>query len=145
MSLMKMSAGSEGKADVVFTQPLAASVTVADIEIALWVGEALAGQPNIQQSVFAVVNDLLERVRENGTPTANLGNYLMANASFTTEVPRKPDIVTFTDVSFAPPSNDAIRLYVGQLFQPFPGASVSTAVKRLLEVWFERIGKLAAA
>ncbi len=144
MSLMKMSAGAEGKADVAFTQPLAGSVTVAAGEIALWVGDTLSGQPTIQQSVFAVVNDLLERVRENGTPTSNTGNYLMADASFAVQVPRKADIITFTDVSFAPPGDTSIRLYVGDLFQPVPGASVSTAVKRLLEVWQERVGKKAA-
>ncbi len=144
MSLMKMTAGLEGKADVAFTQPLAGSVTVDAKEIALWIGTTLVGQPTIQQSVFAVVNDILERVRENGTPTANTGNYLMADAAFAVQVPRKTDIITFTDVSFAPPSDTSIRLYVGDLFQPLPGASVSTAVKRLLEVWLENIGRKAA-
>ncbi len=144
MSLHKMTAGAEGKSDVVSTNPAAGSVTVTDVEIALWIGNTLVGVPNIQQSVFAVVNDLLERMRENGTPTPNTGNYLMANASFAVEIPRKPDIITFTDVSFAPPAETDVRIYVGDLFQPLPGTSVSTAVKRLLETWMEIYGKKAA-
>ncbi len=144
MSLMKMEAGFEGKSDVLFSQPLAGSVTVDDTEIALWIGDSLFGQPNIQQSVFAAVNDLLEVMRESGTPTANTGNYLMANAAFAVDVPFKKDMITLTDVSFAPPDDTAIRIYVGDLFQPLPGTSVSTAVKRLLETWLEVVGKKAA-
>ncbi len=145
MSLFKMVSGSEGKSQVEYSTPAAGAVTVGDDEMALWVGNTIAGQPNVQQSVFSVVNDLLERLREVGTPTASAtGRVTSANASCVTSIPAKVDVLVQKDVAFAVPAETDIRLYIGDLFQPLPGTSVSTAVKRLLETWMERVAKKAA-
>ncbi len=147
MSLHKLSADNEGKNAVVSTTPLAASVTVDADEIALWVGD-LAGASNIANLELQVqnfVNDCLERLREIGTPTSATSQYLTAEGAFTTIVPDKRAITVLTSVVFAVPGTTVIKLYVGDLFQPNSGASVSTALKRILEARQELFGRKAAA
>ena len=142
MSLHKMATGFEGKADIVSTNPAAGGVTVDADEIALWVGSTIGA--NLQQSVHAFVNDCLERLREIGTPTSNSGLYTTASASWITGVPRKKEIIVVVGATFSTPASNGVQLYIGDLFQPLPGTSVSTAVKRLLEARTEIHGKKAA-
>ena len=147
MSLHKLSAGVEGKSDVVSTDPLAAAVTVAADEIALWVGD-LAGASNIanlEVQVHNFVNDCLERLREIGTPTAATSQYLSAEGDFVSIVPDKRAITVIPSAVFAIPGTTVIKLYVGDLFQPNVGASVSTALRRILEARQEIFGRKAAA
>jgi len=142
MSLHKLSYSAEGKSDVVSTDPAAGGVTVAADEIALWVG-SLVGDVGLNLSVHNFVNDCLERLREIGTPTPATDDYLTAGASWITHVPAKKDIVVASGV-FGTPASNGVEIMVGDLFQPHEGASVSTAVKRLLESWAEIHGKRAA-
>ncbi len=147
MSLHKLSAGAEGKNDVVSTSPIAASVTVDADEIALWVGD-LSGASNITNLELQVqnfVNDCLERLREIGTPTPATAQFLSAEGNFATLVPDKRAITVILSATFAIPGTTVIKLYVGELFQPNIGASVSTAVKRILEARQELFGRKAAA
>ena len=140
MSLMKMVADNEGKSDVVFTEPAAGGVTVAANEIALWVG-SLVGDVGLELSVRNFVQDCLERLREIGTTTSTTGLYTTAGASWITYVPYKKDISVAINATFATPASNGVQIYIGDLFQPLPGTSVTTPVKRMLETWLERVGK----
>ena len=147
MSLHKLSADNEGKNAVVTTDPADTAVTVAADEIALWVGD-LSGASNItnlELQVHNLVNDLLERFREIGTPTPAESLYTHAEGNFQTEVPDKRSVVVFLDAAFITPKPTDIAIYYGDLFQPHIGSSVSTAVKRLLEARQELFGRKAAA
>ena len=142
MSLHKMVAGAEGKSDVINSTPTAGAVAVATNEIALWVGNTVGA--NQQQSVFALVVDMLERLREAGTPTSGISEYTMAKAVYTNDAPLKPTVLVTIDEGFITPAENDVWIYIGELFQPLPGTSVSTAIKRLLEWRMELIGKKSA-
>jgi hypothetical protein len=140
MSLMKMVAGSEGKSQVAFSTPAAASVTVASNELALWV---LPTKSHQQVEITAVVYDMLERLREVGTPTpTTVDAFTTAIADTSSEPVFKKDVVLAFNEAFAIPTDDTIQIYIGELFQPTVGSSITTAVKRLYETWLEQVGKL---
>jgi hypothetical protein len=137
---MKMVAGQEGKRDVVYADIAAAAVTVAADECALWVGATVEDSER-QQQVFSSVMDCLERIREVGTPRPPANEYLEAVCDWIVEVPRKPDIKVELGTAFSAPSEDEITIVMGDGFQPHDNSSITTAVKRMLEVWMERDGK----
>lgn len=139
MSLMKMAANFEGKSDVVFSQPLAAAVTVDADEIALWIGVL----PSVTRlvEIDTQVRQMLQRLREIGTTTSGVGLYTTAVAVWATNPVAKKDIVITVDQIFAIPTAASAHIWVGELFQPLPGTSISTAIKRLFETWSEQVGK----
>jgi len=145
MSLHILSVGDELKSSVVSTTPAIGGVVVLDDEIALWLDPAIDTLTN-QLSVHSFVNDCLERLREVGTPTPTVPTtFTYAFAAWTNSIaPQKKDITVSLNAAFTVPGADEIRLYVGELFQPLFGSSVSTAVKRLLESWSEIHGRKAA-
>ncbi len=144
MSLFKMMRGSEGKSQVDYSTPTAGAVTVDEDEIALWVVTSIYSPVNLPLSLHSFVNDCLERLRESGTPTSAPGLFTVAHAAWINSLPDKRSITVAKDTAFSAPASNGVQIYIGDLFQPLPGTSVSTAVKRLLETWMERVAKKAA-
>ena len=143
MSLFKMAAGFEGKSQVVASDPLAAAVTVDTDELALFVPQALDSATK-QIQVVNFVGAMLDVLRKAGTPTPATTKYTTVTGTWTGNVaPEHKDIVLALDATFAAPATADCELVMGELFQGLPGASVSAAVKRLLETWVEDYGKKA--
>lgn len=143
MSLFKMTAGFEGKSQVVASDPLAAAVTVDTDELALFVPQALDSATK-QVQVVNFVGAMLDVLSKAGTPTPATGTYTTVTGTWTGNVaPEHKDIVLAEDATFAAPATADCELVMGELFQGLPGVSVTKAAARLLETWMEDYGKKA--
>jgi hypothetical protein len=139
MSLGKMVADSEGKSQIAFTTPAAASVTVATDELALWISIPVGWLRQVE--IYDEVVSMLETLREAGTPTSTTDTYTTIIVDLSKGYVDKNSMVVDVDQAFAIPTDQTIQIYIGELFQPLPGSSVTTAIKRLWETWLEQVGK----
>lgn len=122
------------KPDMVVSTVAAASFTIGDAEMAVWVGANFVGDKleeiNCLKACMAII-------RENGTPTPTGTNEAYAEAL-------QGEVVNSAfDAAVVIPEETKVGVWYGPLFQALEGASIEPFVVKATEVYLEQVQKAA--
>jgi hypothetical protein len=130
--LVKITANTPLKSDISAVDVVAASATIVDAELALWVGANVFSSlryVEIENAVHKCLTVL--RQRADGA-TITLGNVWQAGVDFTSGQADHLSNVAYAANVAESFSEDSVDILVGATFRNFPGSSVSTAVDAVL-------------
>ena len=113
---------------------LAAAFTLADTDMAIWIGNAT---PFSKVETISALKSCLEYIRENAneTPTGTNESYAELGTSF------KKDVNGAFDAAAALPEEAKVGIWYGPDFQPIAGATLTPFVIQAIEKYMETTQK----
>lgn len=114
----------------------AASFTLADADMSIWIGNAT---PFTKVEEISALRSCLEYIRENGnaTPTGVNESYAELGGPF------KKDVNGAFDAAAVVPEEAKVGIWYGPDFQPIEGASITPYVFQAIEKYLETTQKAA--